>query len=901
MSSPWQTPAPTTRNAENAPYRVKVSGGKPVAFAKGDGRAEGPETQESPRPAAAPAPWCNASTTVLVVDDDAASRTLCRRALVRQGYQVREAVNGQAALDEVRRQAPDVIVMDVTMPVMDGLECTRRLKAAPATANIPVIILSACDTPTDIEAGLMAGADEYLVKPVQIKDLRVRVRSMARLRQTHKAWLRATEAEMARKVLEAELAERRRVEVELRSAKERAEAGNIAKSEFLAMVSHELRTPLNGVIGMTQLLLTTPLDGEQHRFVTIFKHAADSLLSLINDILDYSKIEADRLELEAAPFEIPELIANVKAMFAPRAAAKGLAFTCGVHPHTPPKTIGDLARLEQVLTNLTANAIKFTESGNITVRAVVDDEGDHNVTVRFTVNDTGVGIPAGRLDRLFMPFSQVDASTTRRFGGTGLGLAICKKLVERMDGRIGVVSEPELGSTFWFTVRLKKADDDAGLARLVACDLRRLRLLVVSPNEERRHLVCELLANTGIHVEEAVTGREGLERLHSAARGRNTIGMAMVDAAITDMPAARFAGAAADDPRIRNTTLILLGSEADLRDVDGMRSAGFSGAVTLPLDRAGLLDAITSALACALSRWTPTGATSRSQDPSLEKTSAARGRILVAEDNEIGQVVVVEALKRGGYDCDVVTDGAQAFQAVRDRAYELVLMDCMMPVMDGYEAARRIRAMEAEREPAGDQLPHIPIIALTANAISGDRERCLAAGMDDYASKPLDLKRLLQLIDSYLVRRGWADSQTDPARVDAAGASAEDAAERPSHPFDMESLLKRWGNDRKFAEDLIAKFMARTPADVEKLREAVAAHNAAEVQRTAHGIKGAAGYVSADRLREFAAQLESMAREGDLSGADACLRELDAELHRCAEQAPVGSAETEAPALETSA
>ncbi len=538
---------------------------------------------------------------------------------------------------------------------------------------------------------------------------------------------------------------RKQAERELEDARLAAETASRAKDDFLAVMSHEFRTPLNGVIGMTELLLRSDLDARQRRHAWLAKSAADMLLSLINDILDFSKIEAGKLELEHVDYELHYAIESVIMIVESQAASKGIGLVCDIHPDVPRPVRGDPGRLQQVLLNLIGNAIKFTESGRVLVRVSRDAEDERRAVTRVSVTDTGVGIPAERLDRMFVPFSQADASTTRRFGGTGLGLAICKRLVNAMGGEIGVVSEPGRGSTFWFCLPLEKRETDGRHPRLLD-DLRRVRILAVEGSAEGRSALDEQL--TSLNLQHAVVGtaHHALEVLQSAQVEGAPFGIVIVDRCLPDGSGEQLGAAIRSDPQLQNTALMLMSSE-ELDDVTGSRRIGFTGWIEKPTTPHSLVDAILETLICAKvirSR----DARPRARTGTAETaTTRKEGRILLAEDNDISREVAHTILAQAGYACDVVENGQAAVEAVIGGQYALVLMDCQMPKMDGFQATERIREHEAR---CGSR--HVPIVALTASAVKGDRERCLAAGMNDYISKPLDPARFVVLVQSHLER-----------------------------------------------------------------------------------------------------------------------------------------------------
>jgi PAS domain S-box-containing protein len=535
-------------------------------------------------------------------------------------------------------------------------------------------------------------------------------------------------------------------------------AASRAKSDFLACMSHELRTPLNGVLGMVDLLQRTPLDAGQQRYALLAKSSGEMLLALIKDILDFSKIEVGKLELDHTDFCLRTAIESVATNLAAQAEAKGLELICGVHPLLVNNVRGDPGRLQQVLANLLGNAVKFTESGHVVVRATPErDDGDHCI-VRFTVTDTGIGISGDKIERLFRSFSQADTSMTRRFGGTGLGLAISKRLVELMGGEIGVASEPGSGSTFWFTARLERGAPKR--PRRSLGDLRSMRVLIVDDNEINREILTEHLCALGLTCDAVAGAPEALERLREEARGERPFDMAILDMQMPHVDGEQLARVIRSEPAMRQLPLVLATSVGLPSDEAHLRQIGFSGWLCKPATQSQLVDAIVEAMACA-----GAGAALRLDDlPTIEAVvsipKAARpARILVVEDNAIGQEVAVTILQSAGYECETACNGREAVERTRTTDPDLVLMDCQMPEMDGFEATRAIRREEADR--GGDR--KLPIVALTANALKGDEERCLAAGMNGYLTKPLDPAKLLSTIDRYLAAKREVAATGDSA------------------------------------------------------------------------------------------------------------------------------------------
>jgi signal transduction histidine kinase/CheY-like chemotaxis protein/HPt (histidine-containing phosphotransfer) domain-containing protein len=710
---------------------------------------------------------------------------------------------------------------------------------------------------------------------------------------------------------------------QLETARERAEDANRAKGQFLANVSHELRTPLSGVLGMIELLMETPLDDQQRRFAATVRNSASSLLRLLNDVLDFSKVEAGKLDIETIEFNLRETVEPVVEAASYRCVEKPLEIAFYLDPTIPETLCGDPGRIRQVLANLVNNAVKFTERGSVVVRvertegkvgagsrirenSEVDRPADriltNSPTLSCSVRDTGIGIPPDRYDRLFQSFSQVDAATTRKFGGSGLGLAICRQLCTLMGGDVDFESRVGAGSTFTFRLPLliPKTKPDRPCTDTFTENWSQqwvhANVLVIDDNGPTRETLAEQLSSWGFQVEQAADLPEALQCLHDAEQAEDGFQLVFVDSMLDGLQPRDFAERVHAEPVHRDCRLLMMVPLGRAVKCSGVLADGFSHCLTKPV----LLSTLFEAVANVTAAGEPADAaktddlrrpkSGRKRD-SRTKSRFCGARILLAEDDEINRDVAGDVLRHAGFDVLIVEDGTAAVQTVASQPVDLVLMDCQMPGMDGFAATKSIR--ERERAATAPYSGTLPIVALTANAQSGERENCLAAGMNDYLSKPVRPKELIAVIETALAKSNVRHPvlSADPISRRAPAPGSIEVSSKPDasacrltstfpQVLDYGALLARCMDDEALARRLLQKFDARIDDSLAEIAREHRRGNARRVRALAHGLKGSAANIAADAVSRLASDLESLSRADGLDDAEDCLAELHREIQR---------------------
>jgi signal transduction histidine kinase/HPt (histidine-containing phosphotransfer) domain-containing protein len=779
------------------------------------------------------------------------------------------AGDGEQALALVEEWHPDLILAAVMLPKRDGLSLCREVKSRSETSVIPVVLLTPLTQREAMLLGWEAGADEYLFKPFHPAELVTRVRSLLRSVQQRK---RAQEQiERLNEALEKRVIELANANRELKSlaskleqARDQALEASRFKSVFLANMSHEIRTPINGVISMSDMLMRTRLNDEQVEIANIIQDSAKSLLDIINDILDFSKIEAGKLELEIVDFELLHVVEGTAELIADQARQKKLSLMTYVAPDVPASLRGDPGRLRQILLNLLSNAIKFTEGGEVVVQATLDVIDEKRCRVRFSVQDTGIGMPQEAVYRLFQPFTQADGSITRRYGGTGLGLSIAKLLVELLGGRIGVRSTEGKGSTFWFSVPLDRSHvEPEQPIDLDKFDLEHTKVLIVDALEGTAKIIQDYTSSWGMRCQAVPSLDAAMNALRIASEAGDPFDLAIVELVMPDMAGMEFLRALQADPVLSKTKLILCTSEDKGRLGEGALEAGFSAYLIKPLKQSRLLDCIalvlnasTDASKATASTYMPPRLNTTAEMSVFQKT----GMVLVAEDNPVNQKVALMLLKELGFSAHVVGNGLEAVEVLNHTPYSLILMDCQMPEMDGFEATGAIRRAEALTG------RHIPIIAMTAHAMQGDREKCIASGMDDYVSKPVTAAKLKEVLVRWFKTDSAAWRGVQPiTSVKTDIINGGNARQPETGLLNFESLRDTCGEDG--AIELIGVFTSSTDTLLARIYDAITAKDSAKLKSSAHELKGSCGSMGSTDMSALCKEIEqaALAENWDLS------------------------------------
>ncbi len=814
------------------------------------------------------------SAQLLLIDDTPEISAAVQSALYGDDIQLLYADSGSAGLHIASENRIDLILLDIWMPDFDGFSTLQQIRLNPELAAVPVIMLSGLDELEDKVRCFELGATDYLVKPFEYAELKARIKAALRTKQLqdqlNRSW---ADLEQARQATEA------------------ATQATKAKSEFLANMSHEIRTPMNGVIAMTSLLLQTGLTEEQRDIVETIRSSGDALLNIINEILDLSKIEAGKLELENRPFELRSCVEEVLDVLATKTGEKGVDLSYLIQSEVPAGIIGDPNRLRQILLNLVGNSVKFTHAGEIAIRVQLGDlkmagaaKDGHAApdgmaalpfgayVLHFVVRDTGIGIPVEKIPRLFKSFSQADATTSGQFGGTGLGLAISKKLAELMGGNMWVESVVNEGSTFHFSIVCLESKDWEGARQPSPSHrLEDLKLLVIDDCPSVREFILEQGRSWKIQCWEAANAAQGLEILR-----KNPCDLVLVDQRMAETNLSKLASDILRlcQPKFPGLILLTLKCAQDATPVPGQNF--FPTVLAQPIKSTSLQTSFLKALEVRSPQkiTVPTSrpaAASASPPASHQLANRLPMNMLVVDDNVINQKVLLSLLQRMGYSAAVANNGLEALEAVQNKTYDLVFMDVQMPQMDGLEATLRIRKLERDNP----DRPKILIIALTARTMPGDRERCLDSGMDDFLSKPVRTEALQGILEAWggKLKPSGLPSAEPPSPLAAdlsAYAFADTGGHKPDEEdplVDMERLMDFCGGDRENMRDLVQLYLSQTQNNIGSLKAAHAAGNTLDVQQLAHKTCGSSATCGMTRIAKVFKDLEIRAISGDLAEA----------------------------------
>ena len=686
--------------------------------------------------------------------------------------------------------------------------------------------------------------------------------------------------------LKNEINEKKLTEKALIKARDEAEAAVEAKSEFLASMSHEIRTPMNGVLGMTELLINTELTSKQQRFAETIHKSGSALLSIINDILDFSKIEAGKLELSKTVFDLRLLTEEIGDMFANQVHQKGLELTCNYPADGHSVFRGDAVRIRQILVNLIGNALKFTEKGEILLKIELFEKKNDIYLIRFRVRDSGIGISADAQDKIFNSFSQADGSTTRKFGGTGLGLTISKKLTELMGGKIGLKSQPDLGSTFWFAIPLKKeAAVKSSLPGSASLNFKNVRALIADNNKTNREVLEQQFTSWGMDYYSIDNGKKALSSIQSASQQGNPFSLVILDSQLPGLDGVTLARKINNDSEISDTKVIMLSSSNNMEETGQWLMAGIESYLNKPVRQNELYESVYKALIS--DEENNNQPEQKSVAPHEEKSFNLQGHILVAEDNIVNQELVREMLLSLGCTVDVMDNGRLAFETISDslldnfqQPYDLILMDCQMPEMDGFEATQTLRQWEGQQE----VLQRIPIIALTANAMEGDRDKCIAAGMDDYMTKPFTIDQMGAMLHRWLpllAKENKSEYVRQQNSIENKQSDISAKKKESTIQLDITALEKIRKLQRDGQPNVVIKviklFLENSQKTILSLESAISKGDSTTLQRTAYSLQSSCSTVGASDLARLCTELESLGKLGNADEAQSRLSVLEYE------------------------